>query len=175
MGDRCDVTLTLKGHLETWAQVQKLMEVLDTHGLGPQWNEPPLLQQLIDAAYPIQAYCEEVNYGNTEDLETDMEAIEGLGWTFDKTAGGGYGPSSSSYFPGLGHYQSSEQLHDGDPALGHYQLRTILAQPNPLTKIREWMQEQDKATGNDLPDITLGDDAKRGVAAMLAKAALQIA
>jgi hypothetical protein len=175
MGDRCSVTLTLNGHLETGDQVEKLFKVLATYDYHPRYGERPVAQQMADQDYPIEVYCDEVNYGNTEDLEGELEDIEGLAWSLDKGAGGGYGPSSSSYSPDRGFASASNTDYDGDPCLTAYSLREMLVKPNPLREIREWLQEAAEAQGLDLPDLTLGEDAKRAVAAAIAKGALEIA
>lgn len=183
MGDRCYLSFTVRGHVNTVQQMNNIIEALQTQGMeaetyinGPngqytrlQGLETEFLHALVHNENP-SFVDEECNYANIEGLEQVMQTM-GIAYAVSHGEGSEYSAGVWSWCREFGKCEAM-QGHDTGSVL---ELSAVKACMDDKTALAKLIVEAERAEGVGLPNFSVGEEVRQHFAPLIAKQALGVA
>lgn len=183
MGDRCYLSFTVRGHVNTVQQMTNIIEALQTQGMeaetyvngpnGQYTRIDGLEEEFLNAILHNENPCfvdEECNYANIEGLEQVMQTM-GIAYNVSHGSGSEYPAGVFSWCREFGRHEAVQGEGGGGTMLDLSAVKAVLDDPTALAQL---IVDAEKAEGEGLPNFTVGEEVRQYFAPQIAKAALGI-
>ena len=161
MGDRCSVTVTLHGHIETIEVFKEVVEAIHSELLVFDSNAREVATAMREAAEDnTNPYFEadEVNYGNIEPLEDVLKAHR-IDYHVDQSNGDNYPGEARSYCSSDDSYEKSIYCF-GDAVFYANELTAAVASSDCKKFVEDLLASADRSRGVGLPSFSLGHEVR---------------
>jgi hypothetical protein len=158
MGDRCRLTTSIHGHIETVEQLGKIIEALELECLTPESgpDHEDYYKQFLLAIEQNEAASftdEQCNYAEIDAAEKALQAL-GMPYFVSHDEGGDYGAGCWSWSPATG-TTHAPRTKEEEAYITTSALSTALANENAIEAIKALIHQCDIAEGKSLPPFTV--------------------
>lgn len=158
MGDRCDMTVTLRGRIETIEILEQIVEGIVSEFSLDRDEVIRDINEALDQGKNAEFLIGEVNYGRADELELLLKSLN-IDYTMNHSDGGGYPGQDWSFNSSSGEVCTSYHAF-GERIVYLSDLEKVFNTDDPIDNIRSLINNFEKSTGKYLPTFSASHEVR---------------